>query len=303
MITTLFRIIKYGWQNFWRNRWLSFATVSILLLTLLIFQWLILFRVATNLAVDNLKDKVDISVYFNLETKEDDILAIQKRIEEREEVKRVEYISQEKALTLFKERHKDDPTINQALQELDANPLSASLNIKANNPGDYATIAAFLDKQGSWQPLFDKVTYQQNQLVIERLGKITDTAEKFGLAFIIFLAIAAVLVTFNTISLAIYSSREEIGVMRLIGSSNKFIVGPFVITGIFYSIIAAILSMIITWPLIALAAPHLKFFTADISLYSYFIGNFWKLFASQLILGIVLGAASGKIAIGRYLKI
>ena len=282
---------------------MSFATVSILLLTLLIFQWLILFRVASNLAVENLKDKIDISVYFKLDTDEGGILAIQNKIEEREGVKKVEYISQEKALALFKERHKDDPTINQALQELESNPLSASLNIKANNPDDYAAIASFLDNQGNWQPLIDKVTYQQNQLVIERLSKIVSITEKLGLALTIFLSIAAILVTFNTINLAIYSSRDEIGVMRLIGSPNKFIVGPFIVTGIVYSIIAAVLSMAITWPLVAVAAPYLKFFTSDTSLLDYFTGNFIKLFAVQLILGIVLGAASGKIAIGKYLKV
>lgn len=302
MATTLFRIIKHGWQNFWRNRWLSLATISVLLLTLMVFQGLILFRVTTNLAIENLKDKIDISVYFKPDTTEEDILNVQKQIESREEVKKVEYVSREKALALFKERHKDDPTINQALQELEDNPLSASLNIKADNPGDYAAVASFLEGKGSWRPLIEKVTYQQNQLVIERLGKIVDTTEKLGLALTIFLSLAAILVMFNTISLAIYSSREEIGVMRLVGSPNRFIIGPFVVTGIIYSVIAAALSMAITWPLVAAASPYLQFFISDTSLIDYYYGNFWKLFAYQLILGIVLGVVSGKIAIGKYLK-
>lgn len=303
MATTLFRIIKYGWQSFWRNRWLSFATVSILLLTLVVFQGLILFRVVTNLAIENLKDKIDISIYFKPETGEETILGIQKQIESREEVKKVEYVSREKALSLFKERHKDDPTINQALQELENNPLSASLNIKANNPSDYSAIAEFLDRQKSWQSSIDKITYQQNRLVIERLGRIIDTTEKFGLALTIFLSLAAILVMFNTISLAIYSNRDEIGVMRLVGSPNRFIIGPFIVTGVIYSVIAAVLSMAVTWPLVAAASPYLKFFIADTNLIDYYTDNFWKLFAYQLILGAVLGVVSGKIAISKYLRI
>lgn len=303
MATTLFRIIKYGWYNFWRNGWLSAATISILLLTLIVFQGLILFRVITNLAVENLKDKIDISVYFVPEVLEEQILTIQKEIERQETVKKVEYISREKALSIFKDKHKDDPTINQALHELEDNPLSASLNIKADNPDYYANIASFLDGQKNWQPIIEKVTYKQNEVVINRLGKIIDSTEKFGFAMTVFLAFAAILVTFNTISLAIYSNREEIGIMRLVGSANQYIIGPFVTTGIIYSVIAAVLSIAIIWPTVVIASPYLKFFIADVSLAQYYSDNFWKLLSYQLLFGISLGVVSGKIAIRRYLRI
>lgn len=303
MLTTLFRIIKYGWQSFWRNRWLSIATISIMLLTLIVFQGLILFRVTTRLAIDNLKNKIDISIYFKPETAEEVILDIQKKIENLDKVKQVEYVSREKALAIFKERHKNDPTINQALQELEDNPLSASLNIKSDNPEYYADIASYLDQQNDWQPYIEKVTYQQNQLVIERLARIVDTTEKFGFALTIFLALAAILVTFNTISLAIYSSREEIGIMRLVGSPSNFIIGPFIIAAIIYSIIAAVLSMAILWPLVVIASPYVDFFLADVSLAQYYQSNLLKLFGYQLIFGIILGVVSAKIAVKKYLKV
>ncbi len=302
MATTLFRIIKYGWHNFRRNSWLSVATISILLLTLIVFQGLIIFRVITGAAIESLKDKIDVSIYFATDVSEENILEIQKKIEVQDKVKKVEYISREKALGIFKEKHKDDPTITQALQELEDNPLSASLNIKANEPSDYPEIASFLDQQKSWQPLMEKVTYRQNQLVIERLGKIVDTTEKLGLALTFFLSLAAILVTFNTISLAIYSNREEVKIMRLVGSSNRLIVGPFIVTGIIYSAIAAVLSQLIIWPVVVTTSPYLKFFLSETDLASYYMDNFWKLLAYQLLFGAILGAVSGKIAIRRYLK-
>jgi len=303
MLTTLSRLIKFGWQNFWRHGWLSAATISIMLLTLLVFQWLIIFRVFTNIGIETLKDKIDISLYFKPETNEEKILEIKNKIEGQELVKRVEYISRDKALALFRERHKDDPTITQALQELEDNPLSASLNIKAKNPTDYPTIVAFLDKQNSWQPLIEKTTYRQNQVVIERLGRIVDTTEKFGFLLTFFLAVAAFLITFNTISLVIYSNREELGVMRLVGSPNFFITGPYVVTAVLYSAVAAALSMALTWLLVVLVSPYLKFFIADITLTAYYLSNFWKLLGYQLIFGIVLGVISGKVAASKYLKI
>lgn len=303
MLTTLTRILKFGWQNFRRNSWLSIATISIMILTLVVFQGLILFHVFTGIALENLKDKIDISIYFASEAGENDILKIQKNLEKRNDIKQVEYISREKALALFKERHKDDPTINQALQELEANPLSSSLNIKAKNPADYSVIAAFLDQQFSWQPIIEKMTYRQNQLVIERLSKIVDTAEKSGFGLTIFLSLAAVLVTFNTISLSIYSNRDEIGIMRLVGSSNQFIVGPYIITGIIYSIIAAVISFLIIWPVIALISPYLKFIVSETNFYDYFTGHFWGLLGYTMLFGMALGIVSSQVAIRKYLKI
>lgn len=279
------------------------ATISIMILTLIVFQSLILFRVFTDTAINSLKDKIDISIYFKPETDEINILSIQQKIEQREDVKKVEYISRDKALALFQERHKEDPTINQALRELEDNPLSASLNIKAVNPTDYSTIAAFLDDQNSWQPVIEKMTYRQNQIVIERLGSIVSTVEKTGLGLTIFLSLAAILVAFNTISLTIYSNRDEIGVMRLVGSPNQFIVGPYVITGIIYSVIASIVAALIIWPIIALAAPYLRFIVSENNFYDYYSSHFLGLFAYTTLFGVVLGIVSSQVAIGKYLKI
>lgn len=279
------------------------ATISIMILTLIVFQSLILFRVFTDTAINSLKDKIDISIYFKPEADETNILSIQQKIEQREDVKKVEYISRDKALALFQERHKEDPTINQALRELEDNPLSASLNIKAVNPSDYSTIAAFLDDQNSWQPVIEKMTYRQNQIVIERLGSIVSTVEKTGLGLTIFLSLAAILVAFNTISLTIYSNRDEVGVMRLVGSPNQFIVGPYVVTGIIYSIIASVVAALIIWPIVALASPYLRFIVSENNFYDYYAGHFWGLFAYTMLFGIVLGIVSSQVAIGKYLKI
>jgi len=146
MLTNLLRIIKYGFLAFRRNGWLSTATLSIIILALLVFEGLMIFNILTKTALDTLKDKIDISVYFKIDAPEDQILQIQKSLETLAEVKSVEYISRDRALDIFKEKHKDDPAISQSIAELNTNPLLASLNIKANDPNQYATIADYLDK-------------------------------------------------------------------------------------------------------------------------------------------------------------
>jgi len=302
MLTTIFRIIKYGFLGFWRNGWLSTATLSIILLTLLVFEGLMIFNVLTKTALDSLKNKIDISVYFKTTTSEDDILKIKQSLESLSEVKAVEYISRDDALAIFKERHKNDPTISQSLEQLKENPLLASLNIKAYDPKQYAVIASYLDKT-DFKIWFEKVTYAENSLMIERLSKIIDTAQKGGFLLIVFLTLIAVLVTFNTIRLAIYSSREEISIMRLVGGSNSFIRGPYVIEGIIYGLLGGIFSVIIALPIIYFISPYAQIFISEMNLWSYFKANLFSMFGYQALFGVGLGVVSSYIAVRKYLKI
>ncbi len=302
MTTFLARIIKYGWQNFWRGKWLSVATLIIIVLALLVFQSLIVFTVITKTSLAILKDKIDVSVYFKPATPEDEILKIKKTIEALPETEKVEYISRDRALTIFKEKHQNDPTISQALNELEENPLTALINIKAKDPSQYAAIAIQLDKN-DWRPLTQKITYRQNQVIIDRLSKIIDVSNRLGLIITILLALTAVIVTFNTVSLAIYSNRDEIGIMRLVGAPNHFISGPYMVEGIIYGVIGALLSLAIFWPTVYWGAPYLKYFVTDLDLRVYFFDNVWRLLGYQLLFGIALGVISSNFAIRKYLKI
>ena len=116
MITILTRIITYGWQNFWRGKWLSVATLIVIVLALMVFEGLIMFSVITKTSLATLQEKIDISIYFKPATEEENILRIKKELEGMPSVARVEYVSREKALALFTEKHKDDPAIKQALE-------------------------------------------------------------------------------------------------------------------------------------------------------------------------------------------
>lgn len=302
MITTLVRIIRYGFQSFWRNGWLSAATIMVMVLALLVFVGLLLFKVVTNSAIGTLQDKIDISVYFKQGLSEDEILKIQKSTESLSEVKSVEYISRDKALAVFKSKHSADATIGKALDELNDNPLPASLNVKAKNPKDYEKIASYL-QNNKLKDSIDKVTYGQNQLAITRLIKIADTANAAGLIMTLILAFIATVVTFNTVRLAIYSSREEIGIMRLVGASNTYIRGPYLVEGILYGLISAVLAIIIIAPLVQLSAPYIFALIPELNLSVYFYSHLISLLGYSILAGIILGTFSSYIAIRRYLHI
>jgi cell division transport system permease protein len=301
MMEAFRRIVKWGLKNFWRNGWLSTATVSIMVLTLLVITVLLMVNVVANAVLINLEDKIDISVYFKLQTSEEDILAAKTQLEKLAEVERIEYTSQNEALLNFREQHKDNPVLLQSLDELEANPLEASLNIKARETSQYASINQFLESV-HYKDIIDKVNYLQNKSVIEKLSKIITDVKTVGLIISLALAIIVFLVTFNAIRLAIYSSREEINVMKLVGASNWFIRGPFIIEGLMYGIIATIITVILLYPVFYFASPKLSGFLPIGDLFSYFKTNIVFLVFMLLGVGLVLGTFSSFIAVRKYLK-
>jgi cell division transport system permease protein len=301
MMQSFKRIVKWGLKNFWRNGWLSTATISIMILTLLVITVLIMVNVIANGVLLNLEDKIDISVYFKPQTAEEDILRAKSQLEGLAEVERIEYISQNDALINFKEKHKDNPVLLQSLDELEANPLEASLNIKARETSQYASINQFLESV-HYKDIIDKVNYMQNKGVIEKLGKIIVDVKTFGLVLSLGLAVIVFLVTFNAIRLAIYSSREEINVMRLVGASNWFIRGPFIIEGVMYGIIATAITMILLYPAFYFVSPKISSFLPIEDIFSYFKANMFSLSLLLLAVSLVLGTFSSFIAVRKYLK-
>ncbi len=302
MFVTLSRILKYGWQGFLRNGTLSVSTVGIMILALIVFEGLILFNVTSSAAILSIQEKIDISVYFKSNVPEDRILDIKRSLEGLSEVKFVEYVSRDEALADFKERHAGDETVIQTLEELEENPLLASLNVKAQDLNQYGTIASYLEAP-TLTDLIEKVTYAQNKVVIDRLTSLVATLERGVIFLTVFLAFLAVLVTFNTIRLAIFSNREQIEIMRLVGASNSFIRGPYVVEGIIYGLLAAAVSFAILIPVIDFASPRLASFILEINLANYLTSNWLQLLVYQILFGTGLGIISSAFAIRRYLRI
>ncbi|MCL5016382.1 MAG: ABC transporter permease [Patescibacteria group bacterium] len=301
MATTIYRIIKNALSHLLRQRLLSVATLVIMVMTLFAFGSLIVGNHVLTSALNSIQSKIDISVYFKPDTPEDQILAIQQSLEQMSEVENVQYVSKDQALQTFEQQHANDPSISQALTELGSNPLSASLNIKANNPNQYQDIANYINST-SVSSMVENVSYNQNQLVIQRLAAILNISREAGLILTIVLAFAATLIAFNTILLAIYSNREEVEIMRLVGASNAFIRGPYVIEGVVYGIIAAVLSLAILTPIIYVTSPYMQVFIPGFDLRQYFNGNLALLFVYEAAFGSFIGIISAMIALRRYLK-
>ncbi len=295
------RIFKSGFMNFWRNGWVSLATILVMVITLFVLGSLIFGRALLNSTLAQLEDKVDITVYFKTGANEGEILSMKDKLSKLDEVKEINYISAEKALQDFRERHADNALITQSLDELAENPLGANLNIKAKDTSQYESIARFLE--ASAISSIDKINFRQNKAMIERLGNILNASRNVGLGATLVLGIIAVLVAFNTIRLAIYTSKDEITVMRLVGASSRHIRGPFIVEGIMYGVFAAIFTMFIFYPLTLWLGPLAERFFSGPDLFAYYISNFFQIFAILLLAGVGLGSLSSFIATRRYLKV
>lgn len=300
---SFYRILENGFLNYWRNFWLSMAATVIMVITLFIISTLALVNTLANASLTTLKDKVDISIYFNLDTSEQTMGQIQRQIEFLPEVKSVEYIPSVTARERFRELHKDEPLLLESLEQFsdEDNPFPASFAIRVKNLDDYPKIISLFQDQ-KFDPFVKKITDKRD--IVDRLNRIMKFIRNSGLGLTAIFIVVTIVVMFNTIRLTIYNRRDEIEIMRLVGASNWFIRGPYLVEGIFYGISGTIITSILLFPIIFVLTPRISgFLELDLSSGNYLALNFWPLVLLQLIIGLGFGIISSLIVIRRYLKI
>lgn len=307
MWMTIKRVFTGGAKNFVRSGAVSFATVLVMTVTLMIIGSLIFLSAILGSTLASLQDKVDVNVYFVTDAQERDIIAIEQRLKTLPEVASVTYSSREERLADFRARHEDDQLTLQALDELADNPLGASLAIKAKDPSQYEGIVNFLSDDSSISPeggpIIDSINYFQNKTVIDRLTSAINATEKAGLAIVILFAIASTIIALATIRLAIYTARDEIAVMRLVGASNAYIRGPFIVAGVMSGLVASLIALAIFYPATWYAGNALATWLGGFNLFTYYLSNFGLVFLILVGSGVLLGALASWLAVRRYLKV
>jgi cell division transport system permease protein len=301
------RMLVSGWKNFARGGAVSAATVLIMTVTLSIIGSLIFLSALLSFTLTTIKNKVDVSVYFVTTASESEILAVKDRLEKLPQVASVTYTSAAEALTAFLARHANDQLTLQALDNLGVNPLDASLSVSANDPSEYESIVSFLEASPALSvggaSIVDRINYAQNKEVIDRLALAIQATRQIGFAVVIIFALASILIAFATIRLAIYTAKDEIAVMRLVGASNAYIQGPFIITGIITGVSAAALVLLLLWPATWYTGGRTAEWFGGFNIATYYSSHFMLICAILVCSGIVLGAIASVFAIRRYLKI
>lgn len=304
MFTSLKRIIKFGWNNFYRNKGLSFSSTFIMTIAILLIVSLLFFREASQFFISYIQEKVDISVSFNLNIDEEKIFEVKNELLKMEEIRNIEYSSQEEELENFKQKHQDDEILMRSLEEaklFNPFPLPAVLNIKAWSADQYEQIVESLEDE-KYRNIIYYIDYHDRRLIIERVFSITKWINQIFIILSSIFILIAILITFNTIKLTILNQKEELIIQRLVGASNWFISGPFLIQGIISGFFASLISFLISLGFVYLLEFQIESLFFEFNIFSYFLNQAFIIFLVQVIIGITLGIISSVIAIRKYLK-
>lgn len=305
--TNLRRILRTGFVNFWRNSFVTAASILVMTTTLFVLGSFLLLDATLDQTLANIRDRVDINVYFVEDIPESDVIAVQNQLEALPEVREVTYISPSEVLDDFEERYENNEDFQQALEEVGENPFGATLNVSAVDPSQYELIDQFLQQDevrtnDSGENLIERVNFEDNRAVFERLVNIINTVDFISIAVLIFFAFISVLITFNTVRLAIYNSRDEIAVMKLVGASNTYVRGPFVVEGVMYGIASGLIALLLFYPLTLWIGDSAATFFGSENLLNYYVNNFTSFFIIIVTSGVVLGSISSFLAVKKYLK-
>ncbi len=295
MFTFLARTAKFALQDFWRNIWLSLITLTVVIIALFSVNSLLLVKTISEYTLQTIEKKIDVSVFIKPEVEESLILDLRARLLGLPQVKEVIYISATEALESMKKQHGDDHAIVESLNELGSNPLGAQLIVQAQSTKDYDPIVTLLADERYRNIIADK-NFDEHTYIIERVDRISQRVRTIATVLSILFGTIALIVVFNTLRIIIYTHREEIAIMRLVGATNWFIRMPYLWQSVMYALASMILFLFAWYPLIGFIEPYLNDLFADsskIDLIGFYNSNFFLLFGSQLLgLVLLLGVAS-----------
>ncbi len=303
MLISLGRALKFSFQDIARNIWLSFVTVIILVLALFSVNLLIAVQVISSAAVDTVRDKIDISLYLRTEAAESDILALRGKIAALPNVREVTYISKQQALADFQKKHENNPDVIGALRELDTNPLSPSLAIHPQDPNKYDELINDLNHISD--PIIEARNFDDHKLLLQKIDTITSRISEAGFLVSLLFVLITLLFLYNTIRVAIYTHRQEIAIMRLVGASSWFIRAPFLISSVLYTLIGVIITTGLFYLFLSLLQPYLEtfFLNYDFNIVSYFRANFVYLLLIEFFGTAIVNILASLVAVRKYSNI
>lgn len=303
---TIERIIKNGVVNFGRNVWLAIAAIAMMGITLTILLFAIISNATFNHTIDDLTSHIDVVEYLK-----DSVTPAQRdkqisQLKQLPNVQSVQYTSKEQALKAYESENANNPTLLAAISETD-NPLPASIEIRPVDPNKLQDIQNFLDKPDQKGLQSDPTSYSgDRKAAIDNITSATHFFQQAGIIGIIVFIVISMLIIFNTIRMAIFNRRDELIIMRLLGATPAYIRGPFIVETMLYGAVAASISLVIVWALFKVASSTLQASSLgllDIGFSSdYFNKHLVSILTLQILVGILIGAASSAIATRRYLK-
>ena len=302
---TFYRVIRTSWQGFRRNGWLSFVAIFMMMQALLLITIFVSLNLAVNKTIQAVNERIDVAIFFHEYVSEGDILIFKDKVSSVDGIKGIKYISQEEALASYMDYNRDSQELLDLIGD-DSSFLPASLEVKVNNPDFIESVVEQIMAHDE-NNLILETTLKKNQEVIDRLRKINKFVGTANVALSLIFVIIALLIIFNTIRITIFTRREEIEIMKLVGATDWYIRWPFIVEGMFYGIAGALLAFVMSvigyWILIA--SVDGEFFSIGLTELGTGVFNPWlliELLIIQLVVGIVVGSISSYLSTKRHLR-
>ncbi len=303
MMQSIFRVFTYATQNFFRNFWLTVATLIVMVILLFLINITVSIDQIKTALLTEVDQRIDISLFFKQNVPQAEVLAIKEELEKNENVAKTVVISPDEGLATVQQRY---PKIaEKILPTLQANPLGYTLRIKAASIENYTTLLADIEKNESIAEKLDSANFVDSRIFAAQAASLSDKINVATLALAIIFVLIASVIIFNTIRVSVYTHRDEISIMKLVGATNWFVRAPFLIESVFYSLLSMGIMIGLLFFLLNLIQPYMTRFFADfinVNLIEYYRSNFWTIFGLEALLIVTLNSISTIFAMRRYLK-
>lgn len=305
-LNTLRRIVRNGCINFVRNAWLSIAAMAVMLITLTIILFSVIANATFSNTINQITDKINVSVYLKSTVTQQQTDQLIDQLKKLENVESVTYLSKEQALELYKKQNEDNLNLLLAISETE-NAVPATIQIKPKDTNKLEGIKSFLDRPDIKAQQSNPTSYSGVvKTAVDNISHAAQFLRRAGIVGVLVFATVSMLIIFNTIQMAIFNRRDELTIMRLLGASTSYIRGPFVVESVLYGVISAIISVVLLNGLFIVSSSTLQASSLgllDINYANEYFGkHFWLFLTTQIIIGILIGAASSIVATRRYLK-
>lgn len=303
----LWRVLVTGTRNFTRNAWLSTAATAVMTITLTIVVTSFITNSALTSTIKGVTQKIDISIYLRQDITSDQVQTLKTALQNNPSVQSVTYKSKDQVVADYKKQHANDPTTLQALNYA-GNPLDPEIHVTPKDPKQFQAIIDVVN-QPQYKSLLDPdpkaaPSYSgNNKTAIDRIVHVSNFFKSTELVASIIFVVISTLIIFNTIRMAIFTRREEIEIMKLVGATKWFIRGPFIFEAALYGIIAAIIAATLSYALLLGGGPKLASYIDVQSTINFFRQYPVLVIFGELVIGVLIGAFSSILAMSRYLKL
>lgn len=308
------RIIKYGAASFKRNVWLSIAATLVMTITLIILLITVGASMVLSATADTMRQKIDITVYFQPGTEIETLNLMAQTMRDDNNVRSVDVSDSAAELQAYidKEASDSDSDILETLSDPDIHEailrtMPALMRIKVYDPDNLDSVRYIVENDQTFQTHLDDTrppTYDVNKTEIAAISSWATIAKNGGLILGAVFLVISVLVIFNTIRMAIFSRREEIHMMKLVGADTNFIRGPFLVEAQISGIISGLLAATAFFFGFKYLAPSLENYGINITLVSNLImtNQLVLVYLATVGVGIIVGTISAHLAMQKYLK-